>query len=82
MSQKSTFRSHNYTGRIWSNTNDTNHEKLHKISVRIKRKRKRVTVRGLNIEILKNVNIKENIEEKELAEKSKKILSKILEDAE
>ena len=82
MSQKSTFRSHNYTGRSWSNINDPNHEKLHKISVRIKRKRKRGTVRGLNIEILKNVNIKENVEEKELAEKSKKILSKILEDAE
>lgn len=78
MSQKSTFRSHNYTGRSWNNINDTNHEKLHKISVRIKRKRKRGTVRGLNIEIY----IKENVEEKELAEKSKKILSKILEDAE
>ena len=50
--------------------------------LRIKRKRKTGTVRGLTIEILKNVNIKENIEEKELAEKSKKILSKLLEDAE
>ena len=82
MSQKSTFRSHNYTGRSWSNINDTNHEKLHKISVRIKRKKRRRTVRGLNIEILKNANIRENVEEKEWAKKSKKILSKTLEDAE
>lgn len=62
--------------------NDTNHEKLHKISVRIKRKKRRGTARGLNIEILKNANIRENVEEKELAKKSKKILSKTLEDAE